>query len=67
MKYLIAVLAVTLAGCGSTAYRTAELCDGIQSSFIGIPVNRNEQCTVFHLEDSDTSVPTPTVVIPVEE
>jgi hypothetical protein len=65
MKYLIAVSVLLLSGCGVTYYKSAEVCDGTETSFIGITFQRSEQCMGANLSDGDTGVPRPPV--PVED
>jgi hypothetical protein len=67
LKYLIAVSVLLLSGCGVTYYKSAEVCDGTESSLIGITFQRSEQCMAANLSDGDTGVPTPPIVVPVED
>ena len=66
MRLMIFACVLLMSGCGVTAYRSVEVCDGTETSFIGITFQRSEQCVAASLSDGDTGIPTPPVVIPQE-
>jgi hypothetical protein len=67
MRLMIFVCVLLMSGCGVTYYKSAEVCDGTETSFIGITFQRSEQCVAANISDGDTGVPTPPIVIPVED
>lgn len=55
MKTLI-LLAVTavLAGCMTSNYRAAELCDGTELTILTVPIWRQEECVNVNHSDGET-------------
>ena len=59
MRYAFLVVALLLTGCGTVNERTLEYCDTTTKTIIGIPYNKDANCTGISNSETGTAISLP--------